>query len=543
MAYDPAMDRIAALFGVGGPLGGLVGPSYNPMMLDPSYPSGMIPPNPNDPSLLQAPPNLDALDGQVSGFSRGPLQVNPGAGLSLPGNPPPARPPAFADMQAMTPPLPLPRPESSMIPMGSAPPAAGMPGGGPNPIMAGSRVLPFTPEQAAAARSIGVPGGMPDEGPSPAPGPSAPQMSAGPVGGLGGGPNGMGGLGGFFGGDFGDKLQDAFLGLAMGSTPNESIARAAQMIAQGRERRALEGDVNRTRELAVSLGIPAEVASSLPAKELLPMIRKIQLDRMEGGKTRYHNVGGALYNESTGEWLTPPKDAAGGDFGLNPVYGTDKDGNPILLQIGKDGKAVQTVLPEGVQISPGVEKVDAGTHWLFYDKRTGQKLDTVPKDVEGEKAAEARGKAVGEAQAELPASLGKAQIALDTIDAIRKHPGKSWGVGATSIIGAIPATDAYGFARLVDQAKGQAFLEAFESLKGGGQITEAEGQKATEAIARLDRAQKPADFEKALDDLEQVIRAGMERSQQRAGRVPSAPVPAAPPNVRVIDGVKIWEAP
>ena len=54
---------------------------------------------------------------------------------------------------------------------------------------------------------------------------------------------------------------------------------------------------------------------------------------------------------------------------------------------------------------------------------------------------------------------------------------------------------------VLDKIKGGVFLNAFESLKGGGQITELEGKKAEEAGARLLTTQKPEDFRAALAEL------------------------------------------
>jgi outer membrane protein TolC len=90
----------------------------------------------------------------------------------------------------------------------------------------------------------------------------------------------------------------------------------------------------------------------------------------------------------------------------------------------------------------------------------------------------------------------------------------------------IPGTDTRGFAALVDQVKGQNFMTAFQSLKGAGAITEAEGSKAERAQARLDRAQSEKDFDVALKDLKEVVVAGMERARQKAGIKNNQQVPA-----------------
>ena len=55
----------------------------------------------------------------------------------------------------------------------------------------------------------------------------------------------------------------------------------------------------------------------------------------------------------------------------------------------------------------------------------------------------------------------------------------------------------------VEQLRGLNFLEAFETLKGGGQITEIEAEKATMARSRIDRALEgtPQDLILALEDV------------------------------------------
>ena len=54
---------------------------------------------------------------------------------------------------------------------------------------------------------------------------------------------------------------------------------------------------------------------------------------------------------------------------------------------------------------------------------------------------------------------------------------------------------------ILDKIKGGIFLQAFESLKGGGQITELEGQQAQKAQARLLESQSAPAFRDALAEL------------------------------------------
>lgn len=90
---------------------------------------------------------------------------------------------------------------------------------------------------------------------------------------------------------------------------------------------------------------------------------------------------------------------------------------------------------------------------------------------------------------------------------------------------------------IIDQLRGQAFLQAFEGLKGGGAITEIEGQKAEQAIARLSQTQYEPDFAQALKELRDIMAVGMERARQQRGQINIAnPVQnqmsAAPQNVQ-----------
>ena len=107
------------------------------------------------------------------------------------------------------------------------------------------------------------------------------------------------------------------------------------------------------------------------------------------------------------------------------------------------------------------------------------------------------------------------------------------GTGMTSALNAIPGSSGYDFSLRVDQLKGQAFLQAFESLKGAGQITEAEGRKATEAIARLNTRLSTADFKVAVQELRDIVARGQERAKAKMTAPPAAPgaVPGAAPQV------------
>ncbi|MEM9969515.1 MAG: hypothetical protein AAF762_00230 [Pseudomonadota bacterium] len=66
----------------------------------------------------------------------------------------------------------------------------------------------------------------------------------------------------------------------------------------------------------------------------------------------------------------------------------------------------------------------------------------------------------------------------------------------------------------IGQLEGQLFLQAFESLKGAGQITEVEGRKATEAMARLRTSLKYEDYIEALGELKEVVTNARDRANE-----------------------------
>jgi hypothetical protein len=78
----------------------------------------------------------------------------------------------------------------------------------------------------------------------------------------------------------------------------------------------------------------------------------------------------------------------------------------------------------------------------------------------------------------------------------------------------------------IDQLKGNVFLQAYESLKGSGQITEIEGIKAEAAIARMNRAQGGPAFRQALNDFLDVIETAQNRITSQKSGLPKETAPS-----------------
>lgn len=125
---------------------------------------------------------------------------------------------------------------------------------------------------------------------------------------------------------------------------------------------------------------------------------------------------------------------------------------------------------------------------------------------------EARAAKLAETERKRIVNADSAFDAITLIDEIYKDPSLPSVTGM--IQGRLPALSQDGTDLVVkiDQLKGKAFLQAFETLKGGGQITEREGLAATKAIARLERQQGPEAYRESLKALRSVV----ERVRKRA---------------------------
>jgi flagellar protein FlgJ len=295
---------------------------------------------------------------------------------------------------------------------------------------------------------------------------------------------------------------------------------------------------NQTAQFLVTKGMDPSLAKTVASN---PQLMQAVLPQYMGLTGKTDDIKEFEYARQEDPSLTfqkfmSQKKAVSGEYSLTPQYGTNDKGETVLIQTGKSGEAIQTKLPAGVKISSGVDKVDLGTQWGIIDKRTGNLIGTQPKDLAGAEKAKEVGSAQGQAQAKIPAALIDAESTSKKIDELLASP------GLNSIVGAF---DQYrpswtlgdagrnALARL-EQLQGGAFLQAFNTLKGGGAITEAEGRKAEQAIARMQRSQGEGDFRLALQDFRDAVNDGIKKLRASAGESGSfppslgAPAAAAP---------------
>src|SRR3990167_1971770 len=151
--------------------------------------------------------------------------------------------------------------------------------------------------------------------------------------------------------------------------------------------------------------------------------------------------------------------------------------------------------------------------------------------VKGQQALEAgRGKTQADVEGRAPKAIAQTDQMIATVDSVLNDPAISEATGMMSSLSMIPGSRWYDFGQKVKQIQGQAFLQAYETLKGGGVITEIEGNKATQSIARLSQSQTEASFKEALNELRGILVTARERSMRQLGpqQAPSAAPTGAP---------------
>jgi hypothetical protein len=179
----------------------------------------------------------------------------------------------------------------------------------------------------------------------------------------------------------------------------------------------------------------------------------------------------------------------------------------------------------------------------FEEANKGKRLDRKVQEVFATKRAEKDADfletytdTVNKSRATLNAldqMIGDARIERDRIviprGGRRPHGGFEGVVGA-GIPGVrfIQGTQAAGFDALLEQVQGGAFLKAFNDLRGGGAITQVEGEKATTALTRVKRAQSEIEFVKAAREFVEILRTGIKNADKRYARL-TGETPAAAP--------------
>jgi hypothetical protein len=205
------------------------------------------------------------------------------------------------------------------------------------------------------------------------------------------------------------------------------------------------------------------------------------------------------------EWSSGRKMSTRAGLGA-PIYGKNrKTGEYMPFEPMSDGTITSLVDPNA---NPADFIFDPGT--VASDKAAGT----------------AYGTQQGGQQFNLPKSKQDIEQELSNIDAIAADTegldqvfGNVLGI-PQQMLPTMPGTPKANAQERIKQVVGQNFLAAYSSLRGGGAITEVEGNKAQDAMARLSTAQSKEAFLQALADLKAILAVGYQRMSTQAGMGP-----------------------
>lgn len=228
------------------------------------------------------------------------------------------------------------------------------------------------------------------------------------------------------------------------------------------------------------------------------------------------------------------------NYGVNPVYGVDANGRPVIMQMGNDGSIRRPDMPEGVSpLGPG-ETAEARGHGSALGKGKAEGQLALPKSAIALKQYQEQDKIVGE-----------------TIDrAISKANGWTtglWGSAASKV----PGTAAHGMMNDLNTIKANLGFDKLQAMRdasptGGalGQVSEMENILLQSVWGSIEQSQTQEELVQNLNRIKSIRQQYAILKQQAydadvarfgAGAVPnpSAPGPeTAPPQNPTPDAYK-----
>jgi hypothetical protein len=186
-----------------------------------------------------------------------------------------------------------------------------------------------------------------------------------------------------------------------------------------------------------------------------------------------------------------------GRYSVQTTWLRDKDGKLVAGQVGPRGEIIKSQVPEGYEAFDPVAMAAAKA----FEKESGK----------------TQGEAQGKAASNLPLYEQSADFMDEALGKLIMDPNLSRMTGPLQ--GHLPNVtgDSQTTQSFIDQVQGKTFLQAFNDLRGGGAITEKEGEKATAAYNRLSKLTvNDGAYLAALQDFKREVQALREVARQKA---------------------------
>lgn len=227
--------------------------------------------------------------------------------------------------------------------------------------------------------------------------------------------------------------------------------------------------------------------------------------------------------------LLYPEASSGSGFGnVNPGDYTPES-LARYAQTGNYADLVRQYAPPGIAVvnSPGfgvgiVDKGNPGNRTMLTTPE--QEAAARAESAAATAGAKEGAKSAAAAVSDLPRVKESSRQIRGLLDQLSNPDALKWVYGPASIAPVVPGTPQADAVGIWDQINGQAFMQAFTALKGGGQITEKEGEKATVAITRLsNRKISTKAAQAAINELRDITQRAEVNAEKRATKASPEP--------------------
>ena len=255
--------------------------------------------------------------------------------------------------------------------------------------------------------------------------------------------------------------------------------------------------------------------ANLPVEQGFRLALEAEQARRSGSTSMPSSVQEYEYAKANGfggsfaDWMQTGRNGAGGpQLGMTPQWAIDpQTGEYVLTQMSSDGSLHRTDMGGLVPVDP-------------FTLAGGKKGATVDAETAGKARAAMRG-----------AEVANANTAKAIAEVRNNAKGMAEWFGQIGPRGMYihPGSEMGKFYAAAEPTNNQAFMQARETLKGGGQITDYEGRKAEDAFSRMRAAMEKGDQEqylRALADFEEAVALGYQKIVEAANGGYSAGSPA-----------------
>ena len=201
--------------------------------------------------------------------------------------------------------------------------------------------------------------------------------------------------------------------------------------------------------------------------------------------------------------------------GIEMEFLTDGAGNPVIkndinmVELGGGGVGAINANDLNAGINEIVSSEDA--------------TSANASSTEAQVVSTALAKDAVDAAINLQSTQNNARTMSDLFSRIRNHRGRAAvlnsNLGTLNPMLRIPNSAELDFNSILKELQGDVFMTAYQGLKGGGQITEIEGEKAEQAIQNMTINQTEQQFMESLDILENIVMQATQEAINKANKL------------------------